>query len=491
MQRILHFINGEDVPSRSGEFFQSENPATGEVIAEVAAGDATDVNAAVEAADQAFRGEWSRLTPADRGKLLYKVAEKLLERSEEFARAESLDSGKTYQANLHIDVPFCADFWRYYAGAADKLRTPVVANEYGVHRYALREPYGVVGAIAPWNFPLVMASLKMCAALACGNTIVMKMAEQTPATVTMLAKLIDEVGFPKGVVNVVHGFGATAGQALIHHPKVKKIAFTGSSAIGKLLGEQCGRMTKPALLEMGGKSANLVFADADLELAINGVLQAGLGNNGQFCLAASRILVEESIAGKFIEALVEKARGIKLGDPFDAATNCGPLISQKQFDRVMSYIESGKSEGARLLTGGKRSANLAAHLAQGYFLEPTVFGEMTPAMRIFNEEIFGPVVGVTTFKTEAEAIELANHCDYGLGAYFWSKDIDRVHRVTGALDSGLVFVNMPSYMTPQMPAGIRGLSGSGQNFGLEAMENYTKVKGVYVNYSGRIFPWLT
>jgi aldehyde dehydrogenase (NAD+)/phenylacetaldehyde dehydrogenase len=486
-EQILHFIDGENVPSLSGATFVSENPATQETIAEVASGQAEDIDRAVSAAERAFKNDWSKRPPAERGKLLYRVADKLIERREQFARAESLDAGKTYQANLNIDVPFCADFWRYYAGAADKLRAPVTANEPGVHRYATREPYGVIGAIAPWNFPLVMASLKMCAALACGNTIVMKMAEQTPATVTMLAQLIHEVGFPKGVVNVVHGFGDTAGQALVNHPNVKKIAFTGSSKIGRLIGQQCAATSKPALLEMGGKSANIVFSEADFDLAVNGVLQAGLGNNGQFCLAASRILIEASIAARFTEALVEKARRIRLGDPFDSATNCGPLISQKQFDRVMSYVEAGKAEGAQLLTGGKRPA----HLDQGYYLEPTIFGALTPAMRIWREEIFGPVIGLTTFKTEAEAIALANECDYGLGAYFWSRDLERVHRVTNALDSGLVFVNMPAYMTPMMPAGIRKLSGTGQNFGLEALENYTKLKGVYVNYSGRIFPWLT
>lgn len=491
MQEILHFIDGQSVSSISDETFESENPATGETIAIVASGQKEDVDRAVEAADRAFQGAWSKLAPAERGKLLYRVAEKLLERREEFARAETEDSGKTYQSNLNIDVPFCADFWRYYAGAADKMRTPVVANEAGVHRYALREPYGVIGAIAPWNFPLVMASLKMCAALAAGNTIVMKMAEQTPATVTMLAKLLVEVGFPPGVVNVVHGFGATAGQALVNHPKVAKIAFTGSSAVGKLLAEQTGRLTKPALLEMGGKSANLIFADADLDLAVNGVMQSGLGNNGQFCLAASRVLVEEKIADELINRIIAKARSIQVGDPMDKTTNCGPIISAKQLERVMNYVEIGKTEGAEVLVGGRRPANLPDNLRAGHYLEPTVFRKMQPGMRIFREEIFGPVIGITTFKDEADAIRLANDSDYGLGAYFWSKDIDRVHRVINALDAGLVFVNMPSYMTPQMPAGIRKLSGTGQNFGLEALDNYTKVKGVYINYSGKIFPWLT
>lgn len=485
MRVINHFIDGKGVESISGRTFLSENPATGETIAEVARGDAEDVDRAVRSADEAFL-DWSRVAPAERGKLIYKLADLLMERREEFARAESEDSGKTYRSNLNIDVPFCADFFRYYAGAADKLRTPVPNNEPGIHRYAVREPYGVIGAIAPWNFPLVMATLKLSAALACGNTVVMKMAEQTPATVTMLAELAIEAGIPAGVFNVVHGFGNEAGQALVQHPKVKKIAFTGSSAIGKLLGEQCGRMTKPALLEMGGKSANIIFADADVEMAVNGALQASLGNNGQFCLAASRILVEESIVPRFTEALVERARSIRLGDPFDASTNCGPIISQKQFERVTGYVEVGKSENARLLTGGKRPD----HLKKGYFLEPTVFGEMTPDMRIWREEIFGPVVGITPFRSEDEAIALANDCDYGLGAYFWAKDVDRVHRVSAALDAGLVFVNMPAYMTPIMPAGIRNMSGTGQNFGLEALENYTKLKGVYINYSGRIFPWL-
>jgi acyl-CoA reductase-like NAD-dependent aldehyde dehydrogenase len=238
---------------------------------------------------------------------------------------------------------------------------------------------------------------------------------------------------------------------------------------------------------MGGKSANIVFMDADLDLAVNGVMQSGLGNNGQFCLAASRILIEESIADEFIERMKAKAESIRLGDPFDSTTNCGPIISQKQFDRVMSYVRIGQEEGAEVITGGKKPG----HLDRGYFLAPTIFRKMTPGMRIWREEIFGPVIGVTTFKTEDEAISLANDSDYGLGAYFWSKDVDRVQRVSNKLDTGLVFVNMPSYMTPQMPAGIRGLSGTGQNFGLEALENYTKLKGIYINYSGKIYPWLS
>ena len=482
-QTINHIINGEIVPSRSGKTFLSENPATEEIIAEVAFGEAEDVDAAVCSADEAFQ-IWKNVTPLERGKLLYKVADKLLEKREELALAETLDSGKTYQSNLNIDVPFCSDFWRYYAGAADKLRTPVVANEYGTHRYAVREPYGVIGAIAPWNFPLVMASLKLCAALACGNTVVIKMAEQTPATVTMLAEILLEVGIPKGVVNVVHGDGTT-GQHIVHHPKVKKVAFTGSSAVGKILGEQTGRMTKPALLEMGGKSANIIFADADIDLAVNGILQSSLGNNGQFCLAASRVLIDEKIAVEVTAKVIEKAQKIKVGDPLDATSNVGPIISRKQLDRVLSYIEIGKAEGAELAAGGNRIGD------QGYFLEPTVFTKMTPQMRIWREEIFGPVVGITTFSSEEEAIHLANDSDYGLGAYFWTNDLNRMHRVSNAMDSGLVFVNMPSYMTPMMPAGIRGLSGTGQNFGLEALENYTKLKGIYINYSGKIFPWLT
>ena len=483
MQTINHIINGEIVPSRSGKTFLSENPATEEIIAEVAFGEAEDVDAAVCSADEAFQ-IWKNVTPLERGKLLYKVADKLLEKREELALAETLDSGKTYQSNLNIDVPFCSDFWRYYAGAADKLRTPVVANEYGTHRYAVREPYGVIGAIAPWNFPLVMASLKLCAALACGNTVVIKMAEQTPATVTMLAEILLEAGIPKGVVNVVHGDGTT-GQHIVHHPKVKKVAFTGSSAVGKILGEQTGQMTKPALLEMGGKSANIIFADADIDLAVNGILQSSLGNNGQFCLAASRVLIDEKIAVEVTAKVIEKAQKIKVGDPLDATSNVGPIISRKQLDRVLSYIEIGKAEGAELAAGGNRIGD------QGYFLEPTVFTKMTPQMRIWREEIFGPVVGITTFSSEEEAIHLANDSDYGLGAYFWTNDLNRMHRVSNAMDSGLVFVNMPSYMTPMMPAGIRGLSGTGQNFGLEALENYTKLKGIYINYSGKIFPWLT
>ncbi len=483
MNQILHYIDGESVSSKSGKTFLSENPANEETIAEVAFGEVEDVDSAVKSADEAFQ-VWKNVTPLERGKLLYKVADKLLERREEFALAETEDSGKTYQSNLNIDVPFCSDFFRYYAGAADKLRTPVPNNEPGTHRYATREPYGVIGAIAPWNFPLVMATLKLSAALACGNTVVMKPAEQTPATVTMLAELLVEVGVPKGVVNVVHGDGTT-GQHIVHHPKVKKIAFTGSSAIGKLLGEQTGKLTKPALLEMGGKSANIIFADADIDLAVNGILQSSLGNNGQFCLAASRVLIDEKIADEVIAKVVEKAKKIKVGNPMDSSSNVGPIISRKQMERVLGYIEIGKNEGAEIATGGNRIGD------KGYFIEPTVFTKMTQNMRIWREEIFGPVVGITTFSTEEEAVSLANDSDYGLGSYFWTNDLARMHRVSNAMDSGLVFVNMPAYMTPMMPAGIRNLSGTGQNFGLEALENYTKLKGIYVNYSGKIFPWLT
>lgn len=485
MEKICHIIDGKEVSSKSGKTFFSENPSTEQIIAEVAYGEAEDVDLAVESAHRAFR-DWSALSPIERGKLIYKVADKLLEQAEELARAETQDSGKTYQSNLKVDIPFAADFWRFYAGACDKIRTPVVANEFGVHRYAIREPYGVVGAIAPWNFPIVMASIKLCIALACGNTVVIKMAEQTPLTVTMLAKILLDVGFPPGVVNVVHGDGKT-GQHLVNHPKVKKIAFTGSSKVGRMIGMQCADMAKPVLLEMGGKSANVVFSDANLELAVNGVLQSGLGNNGQFCLAASRVLVEETILERFLESLIEKIKRIRVGDPFDSQTNCGPLISQKQLDRVLDYIEIGKSEGADLIFGGTRPSELQ----RGYFLNPTVFINMRPNMRIWREEIFGPVIGITSFKTEQEAIELANASDYGLSAYFWTQDLNRLYRVTSSLDAGLVFVNMPSYIVPQMPAGIRNLSGSGYNFGMEAIENYTKLKGVYVNYSGRIFPWLT
>jgi acyl-CoA reductase-like NAD-dependent aldehyde dehydrogenase len=483
MKQIQHIINGESVASKAGQTFPSENPATEEPIAEVAFGESADVDAAVEGADCAFAG-WAVMPAKERGLLLNRVADLLIERCEDFAQAETEDSGKTLQSNRIIDVPFCADFWRFYAGAADKMRTPVVANEPGTHRYATREPYGVIAAIAPWNFPLVMATLKLAAPLACGNAVVIKMAEQTPATVTMLAKLLIDAGIPPGVVNVVHGDGTT-GQHLVHHPKVKKVAFTGSSVVGKLLGEQCGKMTKPALLEMGGKSANVIFADADIDLAVNGILQSSLGNNGQFCLAASRVLVDEKIANEIIDKVVAGARKIRVGDPLDPTSNVGPVISRKQMERVLGYIEIGKSEGAEIACGGNRIGD------RGYFVEPTVFIKMTPQMRIWQEEIFGPVVGITTFADEDEAVCLANTCDYGLGAYFWTRDLDRMHRVTNGLDAGLVFVNMPSYMTPMMPAGIRGLSGSGQNFGFEALENYTKLKGVYINYSGKIFPWLS
>jgi acyl-CoA reductase-like NAD-dependent aldehyde dehydrogenase len=489
MEQVNHLINGAETPSQHGETFLNENPATGETLGAVALGGAADVDAAVNSAQAAFYGEWSRLTPAQRGKLMYRVADLLEKHGEEIAQAETIDAGKPLANNRVIDVPFCADFWRFYAGAADKLRTPVAANEPGTFRYTVREPYGVIGAIAPWNFPLVMATIKISMALAAGNTVVMKMAEQTPLTTSLLGKILLEAGIPPGVVNVVHGDGKT-GAALVEHPKVAKICFTGSSEVGRRIGEICARAQKPTLLEMGGKSANIVFADADIDQAINGVMQAGLSNNGQFCLAASRILVEESIAEKVIEGLVAKARSVRVGDPRDPATHCGPLVSKAQWERVNGYVQIGQHEGAELLTGGAKPTDLPDECRNGYFMQPTVFRRMTPEMRIWREEIFGPVVGVTTFKTEAEAIRLANDCAYGLGAFFWTQDLARTHRVSAAMDAGLVFVNMPQYMVPQVPVGIRKLSGTGQNFGLEALENYTKLKAVYVNYSGQIYPWL-
>lgn len=489
MELITHYINGADVPSQDGATFVNENPATGATLGQVAQGGPADVDAAVQAASAAFRGSWARLTPAQRGRILYRVADLLERDAEALALAETLDSGKPLSANRNIDIPFCADFWRYYGGAADKLRTPVAANEYGTHRYALREPYGVIGAIAPWNFPLVMATLKIAPALAAGNTVVIKMAEQTPVTVTLLARLLTEAGLPAGVVNVVHGPGTT-GAALVKHPQVAKICFTGSSPVGRSIGAECAQSSKPTLLEMGGKSANILFADADLDIAVNGVMQAGLANNGQFCLAASRILVAAEILEEVTERLVALARAVRVGDPCDAQTHCGPLISRAQWQRVRDYVAIGQHEGAEMVTGGSVPPDLPDNLRNGYYLEPTVFRRMTPDMRIFREEIFGPVVGLTPFHSEAEALALANDCAYGLGAFFWTKDLDRTHKVIQGLDAGLVFVNMPQYMVPQMPAGIRKLSGTGQNFGLEALENYTKVKGVYLNYSGQIYPWL-
>ncbi len=491
MQEIKHFIGGREVDSLSGATFTKDNPATGEIFATVARGGAEDIDRAVEVAEQTFKsGVWSRLAPAERGKRLAKVAQLILDNLQSLAEAETRDSGKPLQDNLRIDVPFSADYWTFFAGAADKVQTMVVANEPGMHRYTLREPYGVVGCIAPWNFPIVMVTLKMAPALVAGNSIVFKMAEQTPTTVSMIAKLCLEAGIPEGVVNVVHGYGHEAGAALVKHPKVKKISFTGSTSVGTEIASVAGGQAKSALLEMGGKAANIIFADADLDLAVQGALQAGLANSGQFCLAASRLLVEEKIADEVLDRLREKFKTVRLGDPMNPATHLGPLVSKAQHERVLNYIEIGKQEGAKLLCGGKRP-QLEAPFDKGYFIEPALFAEFKPQMRVSQEEIFGPVIGLMRFRTEAEAIEIANGTMYGLSNYFWTKDVDRVHRVSQALDSGLVFINMPQYSSPMMPSTGHKMSGVGEKLGLQGINAYTQLKSIYLNYSGKIFPWIS
>jgi acyl-CoA reductase-like NAD-dependent aldehyde dehydrogenase len=490
LRQVLHHIGGRDIPSVSGAIFVKHNPATGEPLAEVARGVEEDVDLAVEGAWRAFqKGPWPRMTPAERGRKLAKVAELLRTRAHELAEAETIDSGKPFHDNLHIDLPFSADFWDFYAGAGDKLRGYVAASEPGMHRYTLREPYGVIGCIAPWNFPIVMFTLKTAPALAVGNCVVFKMAEQTPTTTSLLAQLCLEAGIPEGVVNVVHGYGPEAGAALVRHPKVGKIAFTGSTAVGIEISRAAAEHMKPVLLELGGKAATIVFADADLEMAVQGALQAAVANAGQFCLAASRVLVEERIADEFTDRVVEKTRTIRVGDPMAPGTHLGPLVSREQNQRVSNYIAIGKQEGAQLVFGGGRP-ELPEPFRNGYFVEPAVFTRVRHGMRIAQEEIFGPVVGIIPFRTEEEALALANNTRYGLSSYFWTKDVDRVQRVSRGLDTGLVFINMPQYMVPSMPSAGRKMSGIGETLGMEALEAYTQSKSVYLNYSGKIFPWL-
>ncbi len=473
------FIGGAWTDARSGETFETVNPATNQVLARVASAGPEDVDAAVAAARKAFEGgAWPKMAPAERGRILWKMADLLMARADEVARIETLDNGKPIFESRMVEVPVEVEILQYYAGWATKIGGETLPARAGAFTYTLREPVGVVAAIVPWNFPLLLAIWKVAPALAAGNTMILKPASDTPLTALKFAEIAQEAGLPEGVLNVVTGKGSTVGMGLVKHPGVDKIAFTGATETGIEIMRSGADTLKRITLELGGKSPNIVFADADLEAAVRGATIGIFYGKGEVCAAGSRLFVEKKIHDEFLEKLVGRAKKMLPGDPLDPKTRFGAIVSKRQMEKVLSYIASGKEEGAALVAGGER-AQVAG--LDGNFVLPTIFDRVQPSMRIAREEIFGPVLSTLEFTDPEEAIAQANASPYGLAAGVWTRDVAKAHRAARALKAGTVWINTYNRYDPALPFGGYKQSGFGRELGAAALEHYTQVKSVWVD----------
>lgn len=479
------YVNGAWVKASSGKTIPVFNPATEAQIAEIAAASVEDVNRAVEAAHACFESAaWRRMRPLDRGRLLEKLALLVEDHADELARLETFDNGKPYATSRYVDLAFTIDALRYFGGWASKSAGEYITlspffDDGGIYRaYTERKPVGVVGGITPWNFPLGQAIQKVAPAIAFGCTVVLKPSEETSLTTLRLAELIDEVGFPKGAVNIVTGYGHDAGAALVDHPLVRKIAFTGSTATGQRILAASSKTMKRVTLELGGKSPTIILADADLERAIPGAANAIFGNSGQVCTAGSRLLIEEAVYEEVIAGVAEIARGLRLGPGLEEGTQLGPIVSSRQLERISGLVQSGLSDGARALAGGNRPDR------DGWFFEPTVLADVRPDMQVITEEIFGPVVCAIPFKDRSEIKPIANDTPYGLGASIWTRNLDHAHLLADEIDAGTVWFNTHNILDLAVPFGGTKMSGLGREFGTEAINAFTEPKAVVMRLAG-------
>ncbi len=473
-------IGGKWVDSEAGKTFETRNPANDQVLARVAEGSKADVDMAVKAARKAFEeGPWRKMGAAERSRLIYKLADLIEKHADEFAQLETLDNGKPIKESRYVDVPQTIETFRYYAGWVTKLEGETINVNSNFFNYTLREPVGVVGQIIPWNFPLLMAAWKLGPALACGNTLVLKPAEQTPLTALRLGELICEAGFPEGVVNIVTGFGPdAAGQALAEHMDVDKVAFTGEDKTGRKIIEYSAGNLKRVSLELGGKAPNIVFADADIDAAVKGAIMGIFFNQGQVCCAGSRLFLEKSIHDQFLTKLEERARSLRQGPGLDEKTQIGPQVSKEQLERILNYCKIAAGEGAKLVCGGERPEG---DLAKGYFVKPTIFAGVKNEMRIAQEEVFGPVLAVIPFASMEEVAEQANKVTYGLSGAVWTRDIKKAHKLASHIKAGTIWVNCFNAFDPAVPFGGYKMSGYGRELGKHSIELYTQIKSVWVN----------
>ena len=468
-------IGGKWVPAKSGKTFETLNPANEEVLALVAEGDKADVDESVKHARAAFEsGKWSQIGPHQRARYLYKIAELIEQHAEELAELETLDNGKAIFESKNIDIPGAAETFRYYAGWASKIYGETNPSDPGMFNFTLREPVGVCGQIIPWNFPLLMASWKLAPALACGNVCILKPAEQTPLTALRLGELILQTDLPESVVQIVTGFGPGAGSSIAEHPDIDKVAFTGSGEVGKLILRASAGNLKRVSLELGGKSPNIIFPDADMDQAVFGSMMGIFMNQGQVCCAGSRIFVQKGGYEEFTDKLSQFASGLTVGAGIDPNTRMGPLVSKEQHDRVKNYLDIGKREGAKVKIGGE-----AGDQERGYFIKPTVFADVNNNMQIAREEIFGPVAAAIPFKDENDAVLQGNDTTYGLAAAVWTKDFSRAHKIARKLKAGTVWINTYGMIDPISPFGGYKQSGFGRELGKHSIELYTQIKSVW------------